>query len=255
MYTETELRWLKAVERERLYKNSYPWVPKEDFSRLNTRSCTPPQLDINTSYTNHNSAFLEKTVCTDTTQKFDMPTQTLPDPDQKSPTFKSLNAKFHSNSNLSPSEASEVSPWQASSKWPEKKISERSLKQSALSVHSILDSQSISKSSLRDKSEIMQAVYNLLENLEKSEGSVESVLSKYSGRARKVCEVVLEHINKETNFDYEGQDPLGKVVELSRIQEVPSESSIGSKGLTAMLGEVLKEIIQVKEDVKLLHSS
>ena len=136
------------------------------------------------------------------------------------------------------------------------KLSERSsFKQSALSVNSIGNSEKISKSSLREKSEVMQAVYNLLDNLEKSDSSVEDVLSKYSGRAKKVCQVVLEYINNEIKSEDSQLDPLGKVVELSRIQEIHSESSLESRGITAMLGDVLKEIIQVKQDVRHLSNS
>ena len=270
---ETELRWLKAVERERLLKNTYPWVlgpstPSPSPYSIPKRPPYSPQESnfhstLSDSYTKSYSAVLDKTVATETTQKFDVPTQTHTDLDQKSPTFRSLKSMFHNSSHLLDSSGMDHSSWQNSpdspasdNQKPSHKFSERSpLKQSALSVHSIFDSGLISKSSLREKSEVMQAVYSLLDSLERSDSSVESVLSKYSGRARKVCEVVLEYINKEVSSEYQDPGPLGKVVELSRIQEVTSESSLESKGITAMLGDVLKEIIQVKQDVKLLSNS
>ena len=264
---ETELRWLKAVEKERLYKNSYPWVLSkektinENFFNSDNRSFNNSEVSSLLGFEGvnvKNNSVLQKNNENDLTLKMNVTTQTENFSDLKSPSFNEFHNQFKNSDNES--KVSQKSQFSKNFKnsspiGRDKNIyaSERSLKHSALSVNSIQNSESISKSSLRYKSHIMQAVYNLLDNLEKSEGNSEELLVNYSGKARKVCEVVLEHINQEIKFQ-DDFEPLSKV-ELSKIQEVHSDSSLETKGITAMLGDVLKEIKQVKEEVSSLSNS
>jgi hypothetical protein len=254
---ESELRWLKAVEKERLYKNSYPWVlPQETIPTLSPKSQEPlayfPEIS---------GSLNPKSLKKDSTakpsgkmiKKINAPSETIDETDIKSPTFHNFNSIFNTSpTNSIPNLFKSSSPIGRDKKMSNKLSNRSSLKQSALSVNSIQDSGLISKSSLRDKSEVMQAIYTLFDNLEKSEGPIDNVLNKYTGRARKVCEVVLEHINQDIYFD---EDPLSKVVELSRIQEVHSDSSLDAKSINTMLGNVLDEIKQVKQDVRSLSNS
>ena len=100
---ETELRWLKAVEKERLYKNSYPWVLSkektinENFFNSDNRSFNNSEVSSLLGFEGvnvKNNSVLQKNNENDLTLKMNVTTQTENFSDLKCPSFNEFHNQF-----------------------------------------------------------------------------------------------------------------------------------------------------------------